>query len=161
MQDLEGSRLDPQGVPVTDYFDSPAHKFSPDGPKAHHTDRFTGLPLVERWTNAKAGYIGYLTGRGYTSVKIAKIMADGVNSATVRGMWRRWGLPRPTHRSDRILPIEMTGTRLSLLSQRAKAVGLTPNEFARRVLVCVVTDDLYHAVVDDKFDKKPGRADQP
>ena len=153
------AQADPQGVQMAEYFDSPVPRFRPDGSKAHHTDRIMGQPLVERWTNAKAGYIGYLTGRGYSSSKIAKIVGDSTAPATVRGMWRRWGLPRPASRLHKIVPVEIAGAYHGKLSERAQAVGITPNEFLRRVIICVVVDDLYAAVVDDKFDKK--LADQP
>jgi hypothetical protein len=36
--------------------------------------------------------VGYLTGRGFTSKKIAEVVGDGTIPETVRGVWRRWGL---------------------------------------------------------------------
>ncbi|MHA6687717.1 hypothetical protein [Mesorhizobium sp. A556] len=142
-----------------EYHDSPTKKPLAPG-KRHHTERFRiSQTRIDRWTSAKAAYIGYLTGRGYTSVDIAKIMNDGTSKETVRGQWRRWGLPRAEIDGTRctIVPVPLfTGTR-KRLSKCAAKVGCAPDEFLRRIIVSVVEDDLYVAVTDGRFDPKPAK----
>jgi hypothetical protein len=137
------------------YHDSPATKRLGEG-KKFHWQRYKGAPRVESWTNAKAGYVGFLTGRGYMSPEIEKILADGTSRETVRGLWRRWGLPIPQTGGRRcaIVPVAMTTETRRKLSIRAKKVGVTPDEWIRRILISAIDDDLYAAVTDGRFDKK-------
>ncbi|ESZ21399.1 hypothetical protein X737_04505 [Mesorhizobium sp. L48C026A00] len=37
------------------------------------------------------------------------------------------------------------------MTKQAKKVGITPEQFLRRIIVCVLDDDLYETV-DDRFD---------
>ncbi|PWJ79786.1 hypothetical protein C7441_11463 [Pseudaminobacter salicylatoxidans] len=122
--------------------------------KRHHTERFRGR-LVERWTNAKSGYVGFLTGQGYSSVEIEKIMADGTSAPTVRGLWRRWGLPLSELRGDRRNPvtIQLTYSQRAKLVRLAEKRGLTRQEYLRRIAVCAIADDMYEAVTDGEFDE--------
>lgn len=127
--------------------------------KRHHTDRFRrtkgGSLILEKWTNAKSGYVGYLTGRGHTSIEIARILADGTIPETIRGVWRRWGLPRTETNGLRcvILQIPLRPTQRGRIATRARAVGITPEEWAWRVLICAASGDLYAAITDGRFDK--------
>jgi hypothetical protein len=123
--------------------------------KRHHTDRYRGKQLlVERWTNAKAAHVAFLTGRGVPSTEIAEILNDGVHPATIRAMWRRWRLPMtPTGgRHIATVPVPLMARERYLLTQRAKKLGLTSEEFLRRISVCAISDDLYAAVTDGRFD---------
>lgn len=150
---------DPLAVSFGSYFDSPNGKAKPDRGKRHWTERWRANMRVERWTNAKAAFISYLTGRGYTAPEIERILGDGTSAATIRGQWRRWGLPIPEQQGKRctIVPVALPLSIRTKLSVRAREAGIRPNEFLHRVITCIVTDDLYRAVVDDRFDPKPTR----
>jgi hypothetical protein len=155
-QATEDRPADAASVTTRNYHDSPAAK--PLGPgKRKHWQRYK-LPtsFATAWTNAKAGYVGFLTGRGYTSPEIEKILADGTSRETVRGMWRRWGLPLPETGGRRcaVLPVALSVDARRRLGIRAKKVGITPEEWIRRILISAVDDDLYDAVTDGRFDKK-------
>ena len=141
------------GIVYRNYHDAPATKPLGKG-KRVHTDRYDTPRSVLAWSNAKCALVGYLTGRGYTSTEIEQILHDGTSSATVRGQWRRWGLPLPEVNGHRcsIIPVPLTVGPRTKLAKQAKKLGITPDEFLRRIIVCVVDDDLYRAVVDDRFD---------
>lgn len=149
-------KVDAQGIGYREYHDSPA-----GSRKRHHTERFRDLSnakrLVERWTNAKAGFVGFLTGRGYTSTEIERIINDGTSKDTVRGLWRRWGLPLTETGGRRcfVVPVPLKQVTRQQLTRRARQAGVTPDEFLRRIIISVVEDDLYKAVVDDRFDPEP------
>lgn len=146
-------------ITYRNYFDSPAGKELAAG-KHHHTDRFEiAHPHKETWSNAKCGYVGYLTGRGYMSKEIERILNDGTIAASIRGQWRRWGLPIAEMGGRRcsVMPIGISMQLRAKLSKRARAAGLSPDEWLRRVILCAVDDDLYRAIVDDRFDPKPKR----
>jgi len=138
------------------YHDAPAAKPLGKG-KRVHTDRYKAPWPILSWSNAKCAYVGYLTGRGYSSREIERILRDGTSKDTVRGQWRRWGLPLPEMNGQRVsvLPVALPFGPRTKLSQSAKQVGIAPDEFLRRIIVCVLDDDLYRAVVDDRFDPKP------
>lgn len=123
--------------------------------KRHHTERHRqkGM-LVERWTNAKAAYVAYLTGKGVPSSEIAKTLNDGVRPETIRAMWRRWRLPMPPAgaRHAATVSVNLYADERGLLARRARTLGIAPEEYLRRVAICAVTDDLYAAVTDGRFD---------
>ncbi len=122
--------------------------------KKHHADRFRGSKLfVERWSNAKAAHVAYLTGKGASSTEIANILNDGVHSATIRAMWRRWRLPMtPTGgRHVATVPVPLMARERTLLTQRAKKLSIAPEEYLRRISVCALSDDLYAAVTDGRY----------
>lgn len=155
--------LKPISAPVVSerqYHDSPASKPLGEG-KKFHWDRYKGAPKVASWTNAKAGLVGFLTGRGYMSNEIEKILADGTSRETVRGLWRRWGLPIPQTGGRRcsIVPVALAMSTRAKLSERARKVGVTPDEWVRRVLLSAIDDDLYIAVTDGRFDPKPKKTE--
>lgn len=119
------------------------------------TERFRAPELfVERWTNAKAGIVGFMTGQGRTSVAIAEMIADGTNAATIRALWKKWGLPidKSGGRRRGNVPVSLTIHQRKLLSKRAKQINIMPEEYLRRIVVCAIEDDLYGAVTDGKFD---------
>jgi hypothetical protein len=124
--------------------------------KSHHTERYRGPQLiVERWTNAKAAHVAFLTGKGVPSTEIAKVLNDGVRAETIRAMWRRWRLPMSSTggRHPSTVPINLYAHERALLTKRAKQLGLAPEEYLRRIAVCAISDDLYAAVTDGKFDE--------
>jgi hypothetical protein len=125
-------------------------------PKRAKTDRFRipGL-AVERRTNAWAALVGFLTGRGYMSNEIEKILADGTSRETVRRMWKLWGLPLSETGGRRKIsvPIELSVRERQILADRARRRGIAPAEYLRRIATCALTDDLYDAVTDGKFDR--------
>jgi hypothetical protein len=129
----------PGEVTFADYHDAPSGE-----------RKEIGRPLPPNWSNEKAALVGYMAGRGDTSREIAAALADGTSRETVRGMWRRWGLPIPIKGGRRcfILPTAMDIQTRAILTIRAEAAGVSPTEFIERVLKCVVRDDLYNAVVD-------------
>lgn len=119
--------------------------------KLHSTDRFRGgIQFVETWTNAKAGFIGFLTGRGYSSEAIAEDLSDGTSAPTIRRMWRLWGLP---DRDEAFLTIPMTVRQRSNLADRAAQHGISTEEYCRRMLICgSMPKDRYQDVVpEDQF----------
>lgn len=123
--------------------------------KTHHTERYRGKHLlVERWTNAKSAHVAYLTGKGVPATEIAKMLNDGVHPATIRAMWRRWRLPMaPTGgRHIATVPVSLVAHERHLLTQRAKKLKIAPEEYLRRIAICAVSDDLYAAVTDGRFE---------
>jgi len=139
------------------YHDSGALKTHPA--KKHFTEKFRASMTVERWTNAKSAFVAYLTGKGRTAPQIAAELADGTIPETIRGMWRRWGLPMETARGRTYcaVGIWLSKSERSVLGNRALARGISPEEYLRRIAVCAVADDLYDAVTDGRFDQRPER----
>jgi hypothetical protein len=56
-----------------------------------------------------------------------------------------------------VLPVALSVDARRRLGIRAKKVGITPEEWIRRILISAVDDDLYAAVTDGRFDKKPSQ----
>ncbi|AWC22222.1 hypothetical protein CO731_01678 [Aminobacter sp. MSH1] len=112
--------------------------------------------FAEKWTNAKAGLIGFMTGQGRTSTDIVEHLNDGTDSATVRALWKKWGLPidKTGGRRRGHVPVSLTVQQRMILTKRAKGVGIQPEEYLRRIASCAIEDDLYAAVTDGKFDPK-------
>ncbi|TIS37531.1 hypothetical protein [Mesorhizobium sp.] len=124
--------------------------------KRASTDRFRAPGMVvERRTNAWAAMVGFLTGRGYTSAEIERILRDGTSGETVRRMWKLWALPLTETGGRRKIsvPIELSARERGLLADRARRRGITPPEYLRRIATCALIDDLYDAVTDGKFDR--------
>lgn len=104
-----------------------------------------GVAYIERRTNAWAAMIGFLTGRGYSSVAIARAVADGTTPGTVRRMWVLWGLSR---RRTNIV-IDLGGKERANLAKRADQHGLKIEEYCRRLLVHgSMPRDRYKDIVD-------------
>lgn len=118
-------------------------------------ERFRGPRLFpERWTNSKAGIVGFMTGQGRTSTDIIDHLNDGTNAATVRALWKKWGLPidKTGGRRRGNVPVSLTIQQRKILGKRAKLIGITPEEYLRRIATCAIEDDLYAAVTDGRFD---------
>lgn len=100
------------------------------------TSRRRNVTFVERWSNAKAFLVGFLTGRGYSADQIVDVLDDGTGSGTVRRMWEYWKVDgvRP---SDQVaIMVPLTSRQRAHIYARAQQRGLSIEEYARRMLVC-------------------------
>lgn len=119
------------------------------------TDRHRGGHFfVENWTNAKAAFIGFLIGRGYSSEVIAQRLEDGTDVATIRRMSGYWGLPAWGRKNDGFITIPVTTRMRANMQSRADQRGLSLEEYSRRILACAsMPVDLYDAIVpEDQFE---------
>lgn len=107
---------------------------------------------MTQFSNEKAARIGYLTGRGLDSIKIALDLNDDTTPATVRRMWKHWGLVEGTGRAVVEVPVPLEAAHRRKLERQANILGIEPSEFIRRIAICAVEDDLYQAVTDGRFD---------
>jgi len=100
-----------------------------------------GAPTFsERRPQAWAALVGFLAGRGYSSVAIAETLNDGTHPATIRAMvTRRWKLRPPGAGRDRMVEIivPMRVKDRNTIEKNAAARGLTAGEYCRRMLVSV------------------------
>lgn len=132
----------------------PRHKLKKLLPvKRHHTERYR-TSFITRWSVAKGGFIGFLTGLGLSSIEIEKEMGDGTSAATVRRQQKLWRLPMhrvggPRHRR---FFIDLTFHERAKLARQAAKRGLTGEEYIRRMIVCAIGDDMYDAIVDREFE---------
>lgn len=114
--------------------------------KEHAHERLRGGPLfVEHWTNAKAAQIAFKTAQGRTSTVIAAELADGTMPETIRAMWKKWNLAYVG--GDVPVQVPLSGPRRTLLSKRAAAVDMTPEQWAQQILDFAIRDDLFNAIV--------------
>lgn len=97
---------------------------------------------VETWTNAKAAKIGFHTGQGLTSEGVANIMGDGTSSATIRRMWTLWGITSTVIGFH----VPLSARHRALIERESSAHGLSPAEWARRVLVVAAMDKMTEAL---------------
>lgn len=119
------------------------------------TSRFRGRhTFEERQTNAWAAFIGFLIGRGYSSIAVAERLNDGTDDAEVRRMAGYWGLPTWGRSNDGVIRISTTTRMRAIWQKRAAQHGLSMEEYCRRILICAAMPaDLYDAIVDpDQFE---------
>lgn len=96
-----------------------------------------GHAFTESRTNAWAGMLGFLTGRGYSSVAIAEALGEGTSSETVRRMWTLWGLRGRGLKSREVcIMVPMRERERANLTARAEQHGLSLEEYCRRMLIC-------------------------
>lgn len=115
--------------------------------KRHYTERFRGPNLlVERWSNAKAGFVGFYLGQGKSFPEITKILSDGTSPETLRSRAYSWRLPVKGRPSGMLVPL--TSHRKRLLAEQAEKKGLSPEEFLRRIAHYAIGGNLYDAIVD-------------
>lgn len=130
-------------------------KFTGTTTKLRPTDRYRGgIQWVEQWTNAKAALIGFLTGRGYSSVAIAEVLDDRTMPATIRLMQRKWALHSAGYSGDAVVvTIPLSVRQRANLADRAAQHGLSIEEYSRRILVCAsMPRDRYADIVpEDQF----------
>lgn len=100
------------------------------------------------WPNSKAAWMGYLLGIGMTAHAVASRIDS--TPGLVRQMRRQWELPAGG--AKRGVRIELDQAHRKLLEKRAKAQGIEPAEFLRRISICALQDDMYAAIVDGSFD---------
>ena len=112
-----------------------------------------GVAFLEHWTNAKAAFIGYLIGRGYSTIAIAETLSDGTSDATVRNMARKWGLPHWGKKTDGYIIVPMREKERARIAARARQEGIGQEEWCRRFLISgSVERKTYGEVVrDDQF----------
>lgn len=105
-----------------------------------------------KWSNEKAAKVGFMLGQGFTAPAIARLLNDGTTADAVKRMRRYWGLADSSEGCNFIeVRIPLNAERRADLSEQAQALGISPSEFVRRVLICVLDDDLYSAVNDGRF----------
>lgn len=95
-----------------------------------------GSAYVERRTNAWAAFIGFLLGRGYSSIAVAELLDDGTDDGTVRRMAGIWGLPTWGRKRDGVIAVPVTQRMRANLMARAKQHDIGLEEYCRRMLVC-------------------------
>lgn len=107
---------------------------------------------MKLWPNGKAARVGYMLGQGCSTPAIAAALGDGTSADTIRRMRREWGIAGDRTKGRVIsLAIELDSPRRAELNDQSQALGIAPSEFVRRVLLCVLDDDLYQAVTDGRF----------
>lgn len=113
-----------------------------------------GHAFEERRTNAWAALIGFLLGRGYSSVAISGILDDGTDDGTVRRMASRWGLPTWGRKYDGVIVVPATQRMRANLLARAQQNGLGLEEYCKRMLICgSMPVDRYRDIVrKDQFE---------
>lgn len=104
-----------------------------------------GVNFAETRSGRYYAKLGYLTGLGRSSVEVAEAMGDGIHPAYVRTLWRRWRFE--THQPRCLVPL--TIAERALLTWRAEKLGITPEEWLRRIAAAAIRDGLYEAIVDD------------
>lgn len=118
--------------------------------KIGRTSRFrVRNTYTETRTNAWAGMLGFLTGRGYSSVAIAETLGEGTSSETVRRMWTLWGLRgRGLKTREVCIMVPMRERERAHLAARAEQNGLSLEEYCRRILICAsMPRDRYREIV--------------
>lgn len=116
--------------------------------KRHHTERFRGPNLlVERWTNAKAAFIGFYLGTGLPFTAVCEILKDGTSPETMRSRAYSWRLPVKFRKTGYL--VSLTSQKQRMLRDQAAKRGMTPEEFLSRIASYAIRGDLYNAIVDD------------
>lgn len=114
--------------------------------KRHPTERYRGgHQWVERWTTAKAGYVGFLTGRGYSADAIAERLNDGTKPGTVRERWADWGIE-----GERgvMIVIPVSIQERANLTSRAQQHGIPIEKYAKLLLLaCSMPRDRFDEIV--------------
>lgn len=114
-----------------------------------------GRSFEEVWTNARAAFIGFLLGRGYSSFAIAEVLGDGTDPATVRLMANKWDLRVSKGKSAEVhIVIPMKQRDRAHLYARAQQRGISLEEYCRRLLVCgsMPRDRYDDLVAPDQFE---------
>lgn len=105
--------------------------------------------IPKSWTNEKVAALAYLAGRGHTGREIARVLDESVN--TVKRVRLAAGLPDISGPDWIGFRIPLDNGRRAELNRQASGLGITPAEFIRRILICVLEDRLYENVVDGRF----------
>lgn len=108
--------------------------------------------MTAKWDEAKIAKIGFLIGQGFSAKGVALNLADGTTADAIARKRRSWGLTDETDHCKFVdLRIPLDNARRADLSEQSSNLGISPAEFVRRVLICVLDDDLYSAVNDGRF----------
>ncbi len=117
------------------------------GKKKHHSERFRGPNLlVERWSNSKAGHVGFHLGQMRSYPEISKILNDGTSADTLRSLAYKWRLPVKGRKSGYI--VSLSAKRCAQLIKQCEKRGIEPEEYLKRIADAVIKDDIFDAVVD-------------
>jgi hypothetical protein len=101
--------------------------------------------------NSKAALVGFLVGQGHTAPAIARALDDGTTDNMVKHWKRKWKLSALMPGRTVEFGFDLSAAQKADLNEQAGALGISPSEFVRRILVCVLDDDLYPAVIDGRF----------
>jgi hypothetical protein len=118
-----------------------------------------GNSYTESRPNTWAATIGFMLGRGYSSVAVADTLKDGTLPATIRAIAiKRWKLPGYGSAGDRWpVVIAMPKKERRDLTLAAAHHGLPIEEYCRRMLICgSMPRDCYRDVVGSTFDQAKG-----
>jgi hypothetical protein len=107
-----------------------------------------GSGFESKWANSKAARIGYLIGRGRTAKEVSAELADGTGPGLIRSMLSHWGLSGGSGRRCNVVPVALSGNARRKLASRSAKRDLAPEEYVRRIVVCVLQDDLFDAVTE-------------
>lgn len=121
--------------------------------KRHQTARQRGGRLwVERRTNAWAGVVGFLTGRGHSSEAIAAQLADGTTDGTIRKAWERWGIaPENPFAAHLTVPVGIL--ERAHIAARAEQNGMSIEQYCHDIIVAAsMPRDRYRDLVAPKED---------
>lgn len=102
-----------------------------------------------KWTSQQCAMVGFLCGRGETSVSIARKL--GLNDASIRRMTSQWDLPKAADpHGDRVtVPVILGKSLRSAISSKAEEKGIQTDELVEMIMSVLVKDDLWGAVLDD------------
>ncbi len=103
-------------------------------------------PFPDRWPNEKVARVVELALKGATAGSIAKDLADGTTPATIRRMLKHWGI---TDRHTVPVPVELHSGHRQKLFAKARSMGLEGDELARRLIMIIINEQMYEAVIDE------------
>lgn len=102
-----------------------------------------------KWPSQKCAMVGFLCGRGETSVSIGRKL--DLNSSSIRRMTSEWGLPKAADpHGDRVtVPVILGKSLRSAISEKAEEKGIQTDELVEQVMRVLVKDNLWGAVLDE------------
>jgi len=88
-----------------------------------------------------------MSGQGFTSVAIARALADGTLPGTIRVQLQRAGLSKA---QGTVMPLRLSTYELTRLDAFARDRGMDPPDWLREVIRAILTNpnDMYDAIVD-------------
>ena len=108
-----------------------------------------GAPLFsERWSNAKAFWIGVYVGQGLTAQRVCDRLGDGVTPNMITAMTSFWGYRSnaETH-THAAVPVVLAGIHRTALDAEAERRGMGISELCQAVLESVARDNLWKRVL--------------
>ena len=113
---------------------------------------------VAKATNARAGLVGFMHGRGFMATEIARALGNQVGAESVRGWIKAWGLPARLPRQTAFVPV--TAFCRQKLRAEAERRNMSVFDLASAIVGAAVRDDLYSAVTDGRYDRQDALAEQ-